>query len=196
MNEATVRLLLSYAVRSLLDEEEKGATIEDRDAFAKKVANMAFDALSVALRDCFVKGEELSLTDIGIFKPNSEVKFIPASPLLDAEALRLRAEEGTMRLAQQAAFYLGEGLELLRLCGRNALIAEDGILSPAQQVMRQIFGEKAGEGSIFDYIDGAQRDLKSILHRLEPAIEKMSVPSEQVKAPFGKWELSEPEQKT
>src|SRR5438067_10443987 len=115
MNEATVRLLLSYAVRCLLDEEEKGARLEDRDAFAKKVANMAFDALSVALRDCFMKGEELSLADVGMFKPNSEMKFIPAAPLLDAEALRLSAEEGTMGLAQQAAFYLGEGIELLRL---------------------------------------------------------------------------------
>src|SRR5947199_2070173 len=102
---------------------------------------MAFDALSVALRDCFMKGEELSLADVGMFKPNSEMKFIPAAPLLDAEALRLSAEEGTMGLAQQAAFYLGEGIELLRLCGRNAVIAKGEKLSPEERLRRQIFGE-------------------------------------------------------
>jgi len=155
MDETTLRLLLSYAVRALLAERPETERMSDPDLFAKRVADACLDGLVVALRDCLARKEEFLLDEVGVFRPGDQWTFEPAASLIEAEATQLPPEDGNLLLARKTLFYLRQGVELLNDCAGDVVIPGtpgSEKMTAAELVVSDLFGETRAPRNLSEFL--------------------------------------------
>jgi hypothetical protein len=169
MTEDTLVALLTQMLKPTLRGLPAARSDRDRDAQAAAVAEAAWSALVLLLRQSLATGEPAALEDIGHFERTArEIRFVPAAALLDAASLADAPADAHAWKVERAVLYLREGVALLQTVPPEArrLVATRDAPTPEEKLLQAIFGHRGTESELADQLTRLARGLSVMAGRL------------------------------
>jgi hypothetical protein len=122
MDEKTVLALLAQLISRYLNHN---AGLRDVPShLAPDVANAAWDALILLMRQTLVTESTITLADIGVFERYGESwTFAPAATLIEAASLKLPPETGQADIAAMLVFHVQTAERLLDNLSRDIRVS-------------------------------------------------------------------------